>query len=148
MADLSQSVCLNHPGNQAVARCSACGKPVCQQCVVERGGCSYCSVECADKAEQAFDRVVSVIESSNRSEKRAALRSFILIIILIAIAAAAYFYYVNNKDKVEKAVQKTEKQIKKAEQNVQKKAADTKADIQEKVPGDSKYKKDRENMVK
>lgn len=148
MADLSQSVCLNHPDNQAVARCSACGKPVCQQCLVERGGCFYCSTECAEKAEQAFDRVVSVIESSKRSEKRTALRRFILIIILAAIAVAAYYYYVNNKKDVDKMIRKAERKMKRTEQTVQKKASETKADIQEKVPGDSKYKKERENMVK
>ena len=45
MADLSHSVCLNHPDSQATARCATCGKPVCQICVVQRNHTTY--LQCA-----------------------------------------------------------------------------------------------------
>lgn len=45
------SVCEWHPGISAIARCCACGKPVCVSCLRRRNRASYC-VECVEAVPQ------------------------------------------------------------------------------------------------
>src|SRR5262249_41429807 len=33
-----RAVCLNHPRREAAARCTACGRPFCRECVTELAG--------------------------------------------------------------------------------------------------------------
>ena len=70
MADLSQSVCLNHPNTPAVARCATCGKPICSQCIVSRNGSSYCSAKCADSAASSDGRVKDVLAEKKRTNAK------------------------------------------------------------------------------
>jgi hypothetical protein len=42
--------CAVHPERDAVGACVACGKPVCQECLVEVGGRNYCKA-CVAKNE-------------------------------------------------------------------------------------------------
>lgn len=40
---LHRAVCLNHPRREAAARCTACGRPFCRECVTEFEGRMVCS---------------------------------------------------------------------------------------------------------
>jgi hypothetical protein len=46
------SVCINHPGIEAVARCRTCGKPMCGACTVAGPTGKFCSFECREKHEK------------------------------------------------------------------------------------------------
>ncbi|MBO4632829.1 MAG: B-box zinc finger protein [Lentisphaeria bacterium] len=141
MADISESFCLNHPDTPAVARCATCGKPVCSSCLVSRGGSSYCSKACADSAANSVGRVDSALESKRRTDARSLRRNLIIFIILVLAAAAGYYFYTRNKENVNSFIEKTGK-------DVQKNVQSTKSKIQKGVPGDSKYKRDREALTK
>ena len=141
MAKISDSYCLNHPDTPATARCATCGKHVCEQCTVIKNGVSYCSDACAAAAEASTGRVDSAVEAGRRNAAKARLRTIVILIIIIAAAAGGWYYYTNNKDKVDSAV-------KEAGKNVQKGLDTSKKTIQKGVPGDAKYKRDRENLAK
>lgn len=142
---ISDSVCLNHPNTPAVTRCAACGKPICENCIVSDGGSSYCSAACAKNAKASAGRIQGVNEGINRTNSARRIRNVIILIILIAIGAAGYYFYKNNKNDVDRFVQKTERKI---EKTVKDKAAETKNSINQGIPTTSKYKSDRENLVK
>ena len=100
MADISESVCLNHPDTPAVTRCATCGKPICERCIVSRNGSNYCSETCADNAMNSVGRVNDVLENKRKVDAKGKKRTLIVIVILIAAAAAGYYYYTQNKDDV------------------------------------------------
>ena len=141
MADISKSYCLNHPDTPAVARCATCGKHVCAQCLVSRNGSSYCSEACADSAANTAGRVNTAVAAERNIAARARIRTIVIIIILAAAAAGGWYYYQGHKDEVNSAV-------KNAGNKVQKSMDSTKQTIQKGVPGDSKYKRDREGAIK
>ncbi len=141
MAKLSDTYCLNHPDTPATTRCATCGKHVCDQCTVIQNGISYCSEACAAAAEASTGRVDSAMAAGRKNAARARMRSIIILIIIAAAAAGAWYYYSNNKDKVDSAVQNAGKKVQKG-LNTSKKT------LQKGVPGDSKYKRDRENAIK
>lgn len=141
MADLSESVCLNHPDTPAAARCATCGKPVCSQCLVTRNGSDYCSERCADNAENSEERVNNVLENKKKVDSKLRIRAIVLLILLIAAAAAAYYFYQHNKNDVDRFIRKTENKVSSG-------ARDAKNSIQKSIPSDSAYKKNRENLVK
>lgn len=148
MADISQSVCLNHPETPAVIRCATCGKPICSKCIVNRNGSAYCSLQCADNAANSSGRVSEVLESKKRADRKSKGKFILFLIILAALAAGGYWYYQNNQGKVQRAIKKTERKLLRAENTVKAEARGAKSDIQRNLPGDSKYKKDREQLVK
>ena len=45
------SVCLNHPGVEAVGRCKQCSKPFCNACRIQGPTGYFCSAECRQKHE-------------------------------------------------------------------------------------------------
>ena len=141
MVKLSDTYCLNHPDTPATNRCATCGKHVCDQCTVIKNGISYCSETCAAAAEASTGRVDSAMKAGRKNAARARLRSIIILIIIAAAAAGAWYYYSNNKDKVDSAVQNAGKKV-------QKGLDTSKKSLQKGVPGDSKYKRDRENSLK
>lgn len=147
MAKHSQSMCPNHPDSPVIARCATCNKPVCAQCLFERNGAAYCSVQCAENAERMQYQANSVIESKNRADHNSIARKLIILGILILLAAIGYWYYHNNQEQVQKVVNQAEQKIKSTGNDAKAKAQETKSEIQEKVPGDSKYKKEREESV-
>ena len=140
MANLSESVCLNHPDTPATARCATCGKPVCSQCVIHRNGLDYCSESCADSADSSVGRVDSALNSKRKTDAQARRRNAILFFLLILAAAAGYYFYTRNRDKVNSFIHQSG-------QKVQKKVDTTKNVIQKGIPSDSKYKRDREGMA-
>ena len=148
MADYSQTVCLNHPDTPAVTRCAACAKPICPKCVVLRNDSRFCSAQCADNADKAYDRVNTVVESKKRADGRSFTRLIAILLIIAGIAGGIYYYYKSNPSKANKIIKKAELEMKKVEKKIERSSSEAKADIQKNVPGDSKYKKDRENMVK
>ena len=141
MADLSQSVCLNHPNTPAVTRCATCGKPICSQCIVSKNGSSYCSAKCADSAASSDGRVKDVLAEKKRTNAKGTIRALIIFFLIVAAAAAAYVFYTQNKDDVDRRLQDTAKQVRAG-------AKDAKKNIQKSVPKDSKYKRDREGLMK
>ena len=145
MANISDSVCPNHPDTPAVTRCATCGKPVCGKCVVRRDGADYCSESCAAGAQSAAGRVSSVMESKKKSESSKRIRTIIVLIILIAAAAGGYAYYKKNKSKVDSTFQST---LQKTQSTISSEAKKAKASVDKSMPGDSNYKKKRENLVK
>lgn len=145
MANLSDSVCLNHPDTPATTRCTTCGRPVCSKCVVRKNGADYCSESCAASAESSAGRVSSVMASKKKSESGKRIRTIIILILVIILAAAGYSYYKKNKSKVDRSLQST---LRKTESTVISGAKKAKSSVDKSMPGDSNYKKKRENLVK
>ena len=149
MSEVLNSVCPNHPDTPAVARCAACGKPVCAKCLVTRNGVQYCSAQCASLAESRKDDVRIVMDSKKKVDSARKIRSVVILIVIIAAVAAGYYFYrhnrkdVNrhNRKDVNRFIQKTEKQLGST-------ARDAKNSIKSGIPKDSSYKRDRENLVK
>lgn len=141
MADISESVCLNHPDTPAVIRCATCGKPICEQCIVERNFSKYCSEKCAENAANSAGRVNDVLENRKKVDARLRRRAVVILILLAAVAAAGYWFYTQNKSEVDRFVKNAEKKVNHTVQ-------EAKGTIQENIPSSSTYKKNRENLVK
>ena len=141
MSEVLNSVCPNHPDTPAVARCAACGKPVCAKCLVTRNGVQYCSAQCASLAESRKDDVRIVMDSKKKVDSARKIRSVVILIVIIAAVAAGYYFYRHNRKDVNRFIQKTEKQLGST-------ARDAKNSIKSGIPKDSSYKRDRENLVK
>lgn len=134
-------VCLNHTDTPAVISCATCGRPLCQKCIVKE---AYCSENCYEKAAQAAIRTKSVLDSKARSDKRSAfVRSIVILIILAAAGAFAYYYFSSpaNKAKVNYKLNQSMKQVKKA-------ADGAVLRTDKALNKDSRYKKERQDLVK
>ncbi len=140
MADLFESVCLNHPDTPAVTRCATCSKPICKRCIVSRNGVNYCSKACAENAMETVGQVNRTLEEKRRTDLRTRRRAIIVLLIIILAAAAASWYYNQNKSDVDRLMRKTGEKL---EQNVK----EAKETIQQGVPTSSKYKRNREALV-
>ena len=141
MSEVSNSVCPNHPDTPAVARCAACGKPVCRKCIVERNGVQYCSTRCASMAESRKADVGMVMESKKRVDSARRIRAVVILLLVIAAAAAGYYFYRHNRKDVDRFIRKTEAQVSSG-------AKGAKNSIQNGIPASSSYKRDREKLVK
>ncbi len=141
MSEVLNSVCPNHPDTPAVARCSACGKPVCAKCLVTRNGVPYCSDRCAALAESRRADVGMVLESKKRTDSARRIRAVVVLIVLVAAAAAGYYFYQRNRKDVDRFIRKTEAQVGATARNAKK-------TIDGGIPKDSSYKRDREKLVK
>ena len=134
-------VCLNHTDTPSVITCATCGKPLCEKCIVKE---AYCSESCYEKAAAAAIRTKSVLDSKERCDKKSAfIRTIVILILLIAAGGGAYYYFSNpaNKAKVNYKFKQSMKQMKKAADG-----AVLKTD--KAINKDSRYKKDREELVK
>jgi len=134
-------VCLNHPNTDAVTRCSACGKPLCAECVYESNGRNYCSVECAKKAEASEARSGDVMTRTAKANAKAGFRKFVTLVIVLVLAAAAWYFYSKHKKEIDSRVSKGIKTI-------QKESSQAIQSGHKAIEKDSKYKRDRENLVK
>ena len=141
MAGMSGTYCLNHPDTPAVARCATCGKHICAQCVVTKNGTNYCSEACAQAAANSAGRVDTAVEAGRRNASKALVRRVVTLIVIIVIAAVGWFLYKKYQKDVDSFAQKTTKQV-------QNGLDSSKKSIQKGVPGDSKYKRDREALTK
>ena len=97
-------VCLNHPDREAVCKCAACGKPVCEECAVRYDEDVYCSVECQERGIAAKDRSSFIIDDTAKNNRKRRRKGFIFLIIAAVIAAAAYYYYSQNKEEIHSKV--------------------------------------------
>ena len=141
MADrINGSVCLNHPNTPAVKRCAVCSKPLCAECVQMHDGVPYCSDLCWDNAKRTGLLVKDVEERKKSTAVKVFIRKVIYLIIIVALAYGGYYYYTHNKSKVDA-------QLKKAKNATEQQLEKGKKSIEKGLPGDSKYKKDREKMV-
>ena len=141
MADrINGSVCLNHPNTPAVKRCAVCSKPLCAECVQMHDGVPYCSKLCWENAKRTGLLVNDVQKRKKSAEGKAFIRKIIYLIIIAALAYGGYYLYTRNKSTVDAQLQKA-KNV--GEQQLQK----GKKSIEKSLPGDSKYKRDREKMV-
>lgn len=129
--------CLKHYEREAVRNCSACGKPMCEECAVFG---DYCSERCMSAGQQAMARSSAVLNERAKTNHASAVRKIFYIIITLAIAAAAGWFYVKNREEINSKAQEL---VKKAEQKNQEmfEAAKHK-------PRNSKYKNSREQMVR
>ena len=141
MAGISESVCLNHPDTPAVTRCATCGKPICAECIVTRNGSHYCSTACAASAELTADRVGQVQEARARSERRRGRRALVMLIVLLVLAAVAYYFYSRNREEVEQIGAW-------AADGIRSGANEAGQAVAEGIPTDSRYKQERENLVR
>ncbi len=134
------SVCINHPDTEAVARCAACGKPICEACIVPGNGKDYCSEECRSRGLAAAARSSDVISRGAKADHAAAIRKIVWTVILLAVIAAGAWYYMSHKDEINAKANQIEKKVKAAgDEAVQK--------TKQGIPGDSKYKREREKLV-
>ena len=131
------AVCLNHPDREAAVRCGSCGKPLCQECVFYE---NYCSPECRQAGINAAARAAEVIKERKHTE--AALRpgKILLIIILLLIAGGLGYYYVKNRKQIDYKARTLSERL-------QKSTRDSIKNNQYRAT-DSKYKRDREALVK
>jgi len=82
--------CVSHPGNDVVARCRQCTKPVCGLCVVVGPTGKFCSDTCREQHEQ-FMR--SAQQQDLRKDPHAGLfthfRRFVMKLVMYAVALLA-----------------------------------------------------------
>ena len=90
-------VCLNHPDTPAVAKCSACGKPLCADCIVSDGKSPYCSSACCRKGIAAQVRSQATLQEKAGTEARIRRKRFFWALILLILAAIATYCYFNDR---------------------------------------------------
>lgn len=137
-------VCLNHPDREAVYKCAACGKPVCEECAVEYDGDVYCSAECQERGSAAKERSAFIIDDTAVNNRKRRKKGFVFLVIIIIIAAAAYYYYSQNKEEINSKVSSHLEAVEDTVENAKKATLNTGHST---VPKDSKYRRQREGIV-
>jgi len=85
-------VCLNHPDSPATDRCTACFKPLCDDCVLLHEGHSFCSEECISQSVRTTENINQFKLAEKRSNfKRFIARLFKFIIFIGILAGVVYF---------------------------------------------------------
>ena len=133
-------VCLNHPDRNATAVCAACGKPLCEDCSLQFETAIYCSEKCHQKGVSSGARAGAVIDSGKRTDRKLRKKSLIAFLVLLLLAGALWYGYTRNQKAVDRKLNKVSRTIKKST----KKAINAGKGA---MPQDSKYKRDRENLV-
>ena len=141
MADrINGSVCLNHPNTPAVKRCAVCSKPLCAECVQMHDGVPYCSDLCWENAKRTGMMVEDVEARKKAANAKAFVRKIVYLVIIATLAYGGYYLWTHHKGEItsgaKKAMNATEQQLEKGKKS-----------IEQGIPGNSKYKKDREKMV-
>ncbi len=133
-------VCLNHPDVNAVAKCSACGKPLCAECVMIFDNQKYCSEACHLKGLASRLRTAEVISEKRKTGKKSGFRKFVTLLLILAAAAGAAYFYTRHKKTIDRhAVSGLE--------SVKAKTGEAIREGRESMPKSSKYKQHRENLV-
>jgi hypothetical protein len=103
-------------------------------------GVPYCSDLCWENAKRTGLMVKDVQKRKKSADSKAFIRKIIYLIILAALAYGGYYLDTRNKSAVDAQLQKAknvgEQQLKKSKKS-----------IEQSLPGDSKYKRDREKMI-
>lgn len=87
------SVCINHPGVEAVGRCKQCGKPFCNACKVSGPTGFFCSAECKQKHEVFVQRAQQLDSKKGGLGFGRLMRrgiGLIMVILIIAIALGVF----------------------------------------------------------
>lgn len=133
-------VCLNHPDVNAVAKCAACGKPLCAECVMIYDNEKYCSEQCHLKGLASQLRSSQVISEKKSTDRKSGAKKFVVFVIILLVAAAGAYYYSQNKKAIDR-------KAKSSIRSVKNKADAAIAEGKKAVPVNSKYKQNRENLV-
>lgn len=133
-------VCLNHPDRDAAGICAACGKPLCEECLLKADGAVYCSEICHQRGIASGSRASEVIATGRKSDRQLRKRSFIILIILLLLAGGSWYWYSRNKKSVDRKISKITGSIKKE-------AGEAVNAGKGAMPQDSKYKREREALV-
>lgn len=139
--NLAGVVCLNHPNVPAVARCATCSKPICAECAQVHDGVTYCSQLCYENAMRTGLMVKDVERRKGAANAKRMLVKLIWLIIILALAAGGYYYYKNHKSQIDAKVKNVKQSVESGIEKGKKKVDDN-------LIRDSKYKKQREAMVK
>ena len=92
------------------------------------------------KSNAAAARAGKVLDERRRTAKASLPRKIIFIVILLALAYGAYFYYTRNRKKLDGKARSLMMQVEKSTNDAVK-------SNQYRAP-DSKFKRERENMVR
>ena len=137
-------VCLNHPDREAVYKCAACGKPLCEECIIENEGDVYCSDSCMTKGIASKARSAYIISDTARNNRKRGVKGFVTFVIILIIAAVAYYFYTQNKEKIDSHVSEKFNTV----SSEAKSAKDAFIEAgHKKAPTDSKYRRQREGIV-
>ncbi len=137
-------VCLNHPDREAVYKCAACGKPICEECAWEQQGDVYCSENCAEKGIASKNRSAYIMDTTVKMKKKSRKKGLIIFIILVIIAAAGTYFYMQNKDAVNKKINTHLEVINDTVEAAKNSAVNTGDSA---VPKDSKYRRQRNEII-
>lgn len=141
MADVNGPVCLNHPDTPATARCAACGKCICDECIVSRNGFSYCSERCAENAAASQSRVDCALEGKKRADAKGKVRALIVLAVIVLVVVGIYIIYQKNQEA-------NSGFFKQVGSDLDSTWSNTKKAVKKSLPTDSSYKKTREGLVK
>ena len=106
--------CFYHEEKNAVARCSVCGKSVCEECLKQEGSMTFCSDDCKSKAAATTQRSNDVLTEKSRTASATLVRKLIYIFVVIAAVAAAWYFYDQHQKKVDRKFNRSVKQIQKS----------------------------------
>lgn len=137
-------VCLNHPDREAVYKCAACGKPICEECAVTNDTDIYCCDGCMQRGIAAKSRSSYIIDDTAKNNRKRGIRGVVTFVIILVIAALAYYFYSKNKEEINSKVSEKYKTV---SQEV-KSTKDAFLEVGHKnAPTDSQYRRDREAIV-
>jgi len=94
--NLEGVVCLNHPNTPAVARCAACGKPICADCMKTKNNITCCSDRCLVNAIESGAVVSDIMGRKKKSEAKGLVAKIIKIVVVLLIIACLFGF----KDKL------------------------------------------------
>ena len=88
--------CFRHKDRPAVAKCQACLKPICEECVVIHNNLKFCSSGCAEK----YEKFVSKKREFSRLSAKIKFKNFVRkwikrIIFLLILCTIIYFIWKN-----------------------------------------------------
>ena len=133
--------CFYHSEKEAVARCAACGRSICQECVRFEGSMTFCSDECKAKAAAAGERTNKVLSEKAQSNSAALVRKLIYIFVVIAAVAAAWYFCSRHQKSIDSKVSRS---VTKMQKNTSKFLKDSKKAL----PTSSSVKRKAENLFK
>ena len=87
--------CWKHPGQDAIALCYQCHRPVCNACIVVSEFGNFCSPECSHKYK-AFKMKFQT--GAVKFRKQGALKTFFILVIVAILILGFIHYLVEYKD--------------------------------------------------
>lgn len=87
------SFCLAHQDRPTDVRCSACLKPICEECTFTTNEGKFCSNSCHEKRLQSNERVKALKEEEERERLPRLIRKLISWALKILFLVALYFCF-------------------------------------------------------